>query len=86
MHWVKLWNRIVQGGSEKHQQSDCFTLSLFIMRLVSASKNNKHLVCAATLKNHYGDYDYVSNASKVEQDAGEEDHRGGNHQTVTYNE
>ena len=57
-----------------NNQTASLSLSLFIMRLVSALKNNKHLVCAAPLKNHYGDYYYVSNAFKVEQDAGEEDH------------
>ena len=71
-----LSKRKKKQNKEKHKQSDCFalSLSLFIMRLVSALKNNKHLVCAAPLKNHYGDYYYVSNAFKVEQDAGEEDH------------
>lgn len=35
-------------------------------------KNNKLFMCSAILKNHYGDYDYVSNAHIVEMEAGEE--------------
>lgn len=41
------------------------------MGLASVLKNNKHLVGVNTLRNHYGGYDYVSNALIVGQEARE---------------